>query len=271
MSETPAAVAQPIWSRTFGQGPRHVLALHCTIAHSGAWRSLAARLGDDVSMLCPDMLSHGRSPDWDETGDFQDRSVDAVRPLLTAPMDLVGHSFGATIALRLAVAHPDLVRSLTLIEPVFFAVARADDPARLDDHDRDATPFSRAMADGDRALAARLFNRMWSAASPRWPDLPEATRAAMIRGIHVVPACAPALYDDRAGLLRDGALSRAAMPTLVMRGGDSHPVMETVCEGLARRMPDAQSLVIKGGGHMLPISHPKETAEAITGLFARVA
>jgi pimeloyl-ACP methyl ester carboxylesterase len=65
------------------------------------------------------MLSHGKSPDWDGSGDFQDVSVAAALPFLDdAPMDLIGHSFGATLALRLAVAHPDRVRSLTMIEPV---------------------------------------------------------------------------------------------------------------------------------------------------------
>ena len=37
------------------------------------------------------------------------------------PMDVVGHSFGGSIALRLALEMPELVKSLTLIEPVCFA------------------------------------------------------------------------------------------------------------------------------------------------------
>ncbi|MEX0301721.1 MAG: alpha/beta hydrolase, partial [Leisingera sp.] len=32
---------QEVFSRRFGRGPRHVLAVHCSLAHSGAWRGLA--------------------------------------------------------------------------------------------------------------------------------------------------------------------------------------------------------------------------------------
>ncbi len=266
----PAEVPQPVFVRQFGHGPRKVLALHCTIAHSGAWRGLAAEMDAKATFITPDMLSHGRSPDWDRQGDFQDRSIGAVQHLLSEPMDVIGHSFGGTVALRLAVEHPDLVRSLTMIEPVFFAVAARDDPAMLTTHNADAAPFIEALQAGDDALAARLFNRMWSTEdSPHWPQLPEATRAAMTRSIHVVPACSPAVIDDRPGLLKPGVLDRVTMPVLLLRGDRTHPIMAVVNDGLARRLADAQSVVMAGAGHMLPITHPGETAAQLRKLFAR--
>ena len=264
------APPQAVFVRQFGTGPRPVLALHCTIAHSGAWRGLAGALEGGATLTTPDMLSHGRSPDWDRQGDYQDRSVAAVAHLLDPGMDLIGHSFGATIALRLATEYPDKVRSLTMIEPVFFAVALQDAPEAQADHDRVAAGFSAAMATGDEALAARLFNRMWSTeAAPRWPDLPEQTRAAMIRAIHVIPACHTSLYDDAPGLLAPGVLDRITCPSLLLRGSLTHPVIGVVNEGLAARLPAAVSQVIPGAGHMLPISHPAETAASIRSLFDR--
>lgn len=261
---------QDVHVRTFGHGPRKVLALHCTIAHSGAWRALARVLADEATFICPDMLSHGRSPDWDRKGDFQDRSVESVEPLLSEEMDVIGHSFGATIALRLAVTHPERVRSLTMIEPVYFAVALQDDPATIEDHDAAAVDFRAAIEAGDEALGARLFNRMWATKdSPRWPDLPEQTRAAMVRGIHIVPASHDSLYLDRPGMLKPGVLDRVRMPTLLLRGTETHAAIGVVNDGLARRLPDAQNIVIDGAGHMLPISHPVETAAELRHLFAR--
>lgn len=264
-----SALPQPVFSRGFGQGSRDVLAIHCTIAHSGAWRGLSRALDDVARFTAFDMLSHGRSSDWDRQGDYQDRNVAAAETLLRPGMDLVGHSFGATVALRLAVAHPEMVRSLTLFEPVFFAVAQQDAPHLVAAHDRAAAPVFEALAQDDAALAARLFNRMWSTDdSPRWPALTEPTRAAMIRAIPVIPACSPALYDDLAGLLAPGVLDRVTMPALLVRGSLTHPVIGAINDGLARRLPDTRNVVIEGAGHMVPISHPEEVAAHMRALFA---
>lgn len=262
-------VVQPVFCRSFGEGPRKVLALHCTLAHSGVWRGMVDALGAGVTFVTPDMLSHGRSPDWDRQGDFQDRSVAAIEPLLDEPMDIIGHSFGATIALRLAVAHPEKVRSLTMIEPVFFTVALQDDPDKVAQHDADAVDFTTAMLAGDDALGARLFNRMWSEGGAKWDDMPEQARASMTRSIHVVPACQPAVFEDRAGMLKPGVLDTVNCPSLLLRGSNSHPVITAVNDGLTRRLPDADNRVVEGAGHMVPITHPVETAAIMRELFAR--
>ncbi|MHA6264922.1 alpha/beta fold hydrolase [Arenibacterium sp. CAU 1754] len=267
MALTPA---QPLASRTFGTGPRKVLALHCTIAHAGAWRALANAMADEITLIAPDMLSHGKSPDWDKKGDFQDRMVKAVEPFLDEPMDVVGHSFGATVALRLAVDYPDKVRSLTMIEPVYFAIAAQDAPDILREQTAKAKPFHDAVTAGEYENAARIFNRSWSDADgPRWPDLPEATRTAMTRGVQIVPACSPSIIDDCHGLLKPGVLDRVAMPVLLLRGDQTDEIIGIVNDGLARRLPDADNQVIAGAGHMLPITNPVETAAALRSVFVR--
>jgi len=75
--------------------------------------------------LAFDLPGHGRSADWAGTDCTADCTAAALAPCY-GPRAIVGHSFGATVALRLALKHPSLCHSLTLIEPVFFAVARAN-------------------------------------------------------------------------------------------------------------------------------------------------
>lgn len=260
-----------IFRTELGHGPRDVLAIHCTLAHSGAWRGVAKAMSDEVTLHAFDMPSHGRSADWSTSdGDYQDIAAAAAADLLDRPMDLLGHSFGATIALRIAMERPHLVRTITLIEPVFFAVAAVDAPDILTAHDADVRPFFEAYETGDPALAARLFNRMWSDASaPRWPDLPESTRAAMTRAIHVVPACGDAIYRDRTGLLEPGGMTALTAPAQLLRGSETHPVIGVINDGLARRLPNAESIVVDGAGHMLPITHPAETASHLRTIFAK--
>ncbi|KIC18846.1 alpha/beta fold hydrolase [Leisingera sp. ANG-Vp] len=264
MKDLPAGV----FSRSFGNGPRQVLAVHCSLAHSGAWRGLAAELAEEATLTAFDMLSHGRSPDWDGQGNYQLQNVEAGLALLTQPVDLMGHSFGATVALRMAMARPALVRSLTLIEPVLFAAARADDPGVLSRMEAESQPVDAALAAGDIELAARLFNRMWGTGDPKWPDLPEQVRAAMVRAMPVIPASYQTLHLDENGTLAAGALDPVSMPVLLLSGGASLPVMQAVAAGLSRRLACARCITIPGAGHMLPVTHPETTATQLRGFWA---
>ncbi|MEP2715531.1 alpha/beta hydrolase [Pseudophaeobacter sp.] len=255
-----------IFSRNFGAGPRRVLAVHCSLAHSGAWRGLASELTEEITLTGFDMYAHGRSPDWNGDGDFQTANVEAGLALLEAeasPVDLIGHSFGATVALRMAQARPGLVRSLTLIEPVLFAVTRLEAPELQAVLEAEEAPFNDLLRAGEVEQATRLFNRMWGTGKPKWAQMPEAARSAMVRGMKAVPKSFGALYLDDKGLLQPGALDAVALPVLLLSGGESQPVMALINQGLARRLPQARCDVVSGAGHMLPITHAKEVADLL--------
>lgn len=260
---------QPVFSRRFGQGPRQILAIHCTLGQSGAWRGLAAQFESAATFTAFDMLGHGRSPDWDGRGDPQDRITEIAETFLSDRMDVIGHSFGATVALRLAAAHPGRVRSLTLVEPVYFCFAGKDEPEALAAHDADARAFAEPLERGDYETGTRIFNEMWGGAGVPWAEMTGTARAGMVRSMRFVRACSPPLYDDPAGILAPGRLDRAAMPTLLLRGTESHPVTKAINDAIARRLSDAENVVIEGAGHMLPITHPAEVAAHLRALFAR--
>tara|TARA_R110002110_G_scaffold17648_8_gene75148 strand:+ start:2958 stop:3764 length:807 start_codon:yes stop_codon:yes gene_type:complete len=244
-----------------GAGPRRALALHCTMAFGGAWGGMAKALAGQVTFVAPDMPSHGKSDDWDEQSHLSDTAlIGSLAAMDEGPMDVIGHSFGGMTALRLAVSHPARVRSLTLIEPVFFAVARRDAPETLDGFDDHSAPFIQALAAGDRKGAAQAFNGAWGDQGSGWEALPARTRDAMARGVHVVTGSRSVLYDDDRGLLEPGVLDATLTPTLILRGGLSQSAVTATNNGLAARLPNARQGVIAGAGHMAPITHPKETA-----------
>ncbi len=254
---------------TLGKGPHRTLALHCSLAHCAAWAGLAGHLGQEATFIAPDMPSHGRSADWDGTSDFADTVYQMALDTLDAePMDVIGHSFGAVVALRLAIAVPERVRSLTLVEPVFFAVAQRDAPETMIDIDARFAPFADAMKSGDRAEATRLFNGIWGDGS-KWDTLSERSRTAMIRAIPMIPATHGFLYNDDAGMLAPGILDCVAMPVLLIRGATSPDAINAINEGLMTRLTNAAHVVIKGAGHMAPISHPALVADAMRGLLHR--
>lgn len=265
------SIPQPLEIRKLGNGKRKVLALHCTLAHSGAWKGLVAEMDSEIEVTATDMFNHGLSPDWDGQGDFQDRMARAAVATLTEPVDVIGHSFGASIAMRVAVLFPELVRSLTMIESVYFAIVKKDRPELVEASMRSSAPFYNAMEAGDVELGARLFNGGWGGGvGESWEEMPEHRRAAMIRGAQIVPACSPALLDDIHNLLEPGKLQSLNLPVLLMRGGNTADIIAAVNDGFAEYLPDARNVVVEGAGHMLPISHPAETADHLRQLFTEV-
>ena len=254
-------------TRSFGQGSRKALAIHCSLAHSGAWRGVGRALADELTMLAYDLPSHGKSGEWDRTGNVHDVATQMGLALLSEPMDLIGHSFGATVALRLAIEHPELVRSLTMIEPVYFAGAVQDDPDWAPIDSATDPAFVAAIASGDTTEAARIFNRGWGDGT-RWDDIPQVTRDYMADRIHFVPASGLFLQQDSAGLLRPGMFERAKMPALLVQGSASPEAAAVINRSIARRLPDVRRMTIEGAGHMAPITHPAEVADAVRGLLA---
>lgn len=154
---------QICWTHAGTEGARHAVMIHCSLAHrGGAWRGVQRQLHDHLSMRAFDLPGHGESgPPWDGETEFQDVAADVALSLIDEQADLIGHSYGATIALRVAQMHPpEKVRSLTLIEPVMFHLTRGQ-PVHDAYTDEMSPPCFNALWQGDRMRAARLFNRTW--------------------------------------------------------------------------------------------------------------
>lgn len=254
-----------IHTRTFGSGPRPVLAIHCTLAHSGAWRGVGAALGDIATLHAFDLPNHGKSGDWDGQGGLHDVATDMALSVLDAigpdPIDIIGHSFGAAIALRLAIEHPARVRSVAMFEPVFFAPALRDDAAFAAAYARDTAGFDAAFQAGETEAATRAFNAIWGGQT-RWDDIPETTRAYMIARISFVRDSSPFVMDDCTDLLATGRFDAATMPAVLMRGATTRWT-DVVNSAIARRLPNATQVVLDGQGHMAPIIAPEVVAAPV--------
>ncbi len=257
----------PTHVRRLGTGARPVLALHCSLAHGGAWGAIAAELGDALTLTAPDLPGHGHSATWPEPPGLHDTATAIATDLAArigggAPVDVFGHSFGGTVALRLALEHPDLVRSLTLFEPVLFSAARvAMTPAARDWLQREAA-FEARLAAGERRAAAAEFHALWGNGIAL-ERLPLAQQNYILDRIHAIPAAVDVVGHDRPGLLAPGRLESLQMPILLAEGARSPAVIAAINDALMQRLPHAQRLVLPGAGHMLPLSHATALAPAI--------
>lgn len=247
-----------------------MLAIHCSLAHCGAWRGIGGVLHDEVTLHAFDLPCHGKSGDWDGQGVMHDTATDMALAVLDGiggdAVDIVGHSFGATVALRLAIEHPDRVRSLAMFEPVYLAPAFADDPELGASYARDTAKFDAALDAGDRQGAARAFNAAWGDTAV-WQDIPPSIRSYMGDRVEFVRHSSPFLIDDCAGLLRSGRFGAATMPALLLRGASS-AWAKAVNGAIARRLPDARDVALAGVGHMGPVTHPEPVAAELRAFWA---
>ncbi|NQD96160.1 alpha/beta fold hydrolase, partial [Pseudomonas sp. CrR25] len=117
--------------REVGAGPG-VVCLHSNASTSNQWRALLESLADRFHVLAADSLGAGQSPAWPAGGAVALRDeVALLEPVFARAGErfaLVGHSYGAAVALVAAVAQPHRVRGLALYEPTLFALLDAEAP-----------------------------------------------------------------------------------------------------------------------------------------------
>ncbi|WEF22922.1 alpha/beta fold hydrolase [Paracoccus sp. S3-43] len=241
-----------------GDRDRPALALHCMMGNAAYWGPIAARLDGRVDLSAFDMPGHGRSGPWTaQPGgpDFHTAVTRIAASFIDRPLDLIGHSLGATVALRIAVAAPDAVRSLTLIEPVLFAAAPDPEQAA---RDRTMTDL---LAQGQAEDAARGFIDIWGAQP--FDTLPRPAQQTMTGQIGLAAQTDDTLTRDRAGILRDGGLESIEAPVMIIAGERSPAVIHRIADALAARLADVGRAAVPDAGHMLPLTHPDQTAGLI--------
>lgn len=217
-----------------------------------------------VTVSAPDLPGHGTLPLWDGRSDVHTESTRLAIGLaeVSGPVDVMGHSFGATVALRLALERPDLVRSLSLIEPVLFAAARAAESPAFRPFFESHADFSRQVAQANLSEAAEGFMRIWGDGT-EWANLPLRQRTYITNRIAQVVGQDSALMEDSCGMLSYMRLEALGIPVLLLEGSASPPIVAAIQSALAERLPQVQRIVVPGAGHMVPLTHPKEVAQSV--------
>lgn len=106
-----------------GSGPTVVLVHGSIVGAERSWHKQRV-LADQWSLCLPNRPGFGASPGL-ERGDFQ-QEAPMIAELLGESSHLVGHSYGAVIALLAAALRPEAVRSLIVSEPGLLRLAAGD-------------------------------------------------------------------------------------------------------------------------------------------------
>jgi pimeloyl-ACP methyl ester carboxylesterase len=241
-----------------------VLLLHGSAGGGALWRQTAAELQPLCRCLTPDLIGYGAPMAWPSGEPFTIEAERlALEPLLNCcagTFHLVGYSYGGMVALQLALANPARVRTLTLIEPVYFNVLRdaARWPALLA-FKRVRQEFMGALAQGDPAAAMRPFIDFW-AGEGAWQRLPDPLRADMLGWAGKIALEWEAVF---AFAPPPQGLAALGPRTLLLRGDRSPAAMLELVDALHGAMPGSARVVLAGANHLLPSTHASELTRAI--------
>src|SRR5215510_9390773 len=236
-----------------------VLLLHGSASSSALWTPVIHALKARFRLIAPDLIGYGRTDSWPEGYVFRlDDELRLIEPLiehLPGGVHVVAHSYGGVVALGLARAGRVGVRSLTLIEPVAFHMARSD-PQAWAEVERFSSGFGDRMAAGDVEGAMRHFVDYWSSAGT-WEAMDEGTRSNMRRAAQKIMHEFNAAAADP---LVDG-LRAAAFPVRLIAGDKSPLPVRRIAALIAERLPNASLEVFAGANHLLPSTHHRLLSE----------
>ena len=234
-----------------------VVLLHSSAASARQWDALAQGLLPDFEVHALDLHGHGRQAPWrDERPLSVEDEAALAMPILERARGahLIGHSYGAAIAVHLAASRPALVRSLTVFEPVLFDLLAQHEPqgaAALEVIDMAQTVFKYVTV-GLLPAAAEHFVDYWSGTGS-WKKLGVHQRAVIASRMPMVAQHFGALY---AASLLPTRLAQLRMPVLCLSGGRSTPAAVRIAALLRDLLPKATHEVMDGLGHLGPITHP---------------
>jgi len=186
--------------------------------------------------------------------------ADYVGSTFDGPAALVGTSFGGRAVLETALAAPERVTHLVLVDANPFGWS--DEVQRVQSREEE-------LFDGDRFdEAAELMVRSWLVGPEREPvevdsELQERVKRMVLRS-----------YELQAGVessLRRVQIepARISAPTLVIRGGLDWPEVAVAAHRFVEEMPNAHEVVVDGCAHLPTMERPDEVARLILDFLSR--
>jgi pimeloyl-ACP methyl ester carboxylesterase len=260
-----------------------LLLLHGGRDHCRNWDWVAARLRRDWHIIAPDLRGHGDSQ-WSASANYGMAGyiydlAQLIHQLNVAPLTIVAHSLGGSIALRYAGIYPQNVKRLVAIEGLGLS------PQAL--RDRGKKPIDERMRTWiaeQRALAGRLPRR--------YASIEDAFKRMQEENKHLSPEQALHLTQHGVNQNEDGTYSwkfdnyvrawppydmpqadveqlwaEIACPTLLVYGKESW-ASNPLDDGRARHFKNAQVVSLEGAGHWVHHDQLEAFLQIVTPFLA---
>jgi pimeloyl-ACP methyl ester carboxylesterase len=249
-----------------GDGPP-VVFVPGSFSTAAAWRPVQRLLPPRWRMVTTSLCGYGRSAETRSPEDFgmqhEVRLLEVICRELDAPVHLVGHSFGGTVALAAALSGTVDVASLSCFEANPLGLIRERDEGALFRDTLDMSRgFAAAVRAGERDAAARIID-FWGSAGD-FAAMPEPVKSYCreTSAVNVLDWHTAFDYD-----ITPRQCSSLKLPVLLVRGGRANPAMVAITAALRECLPRASTHVVEDAGHFLISSHPAQCAGLLSGFL----
>jgi len=232
--------------------------VHSGVTDTGEWAGVRPLLEAEHRVTTVELPGYGETPL--EPGELS--LADHVLGAFAGAAALVGTSFGGRAVLEAAIAAPERVATLVLINANTFGWS--EEVQRVGEQEE-------ALVEaGQLAEAAELMARSWLVGPQREPAdvdgaLYERVRSMSLRGFELQAGVDASLRRV------DIELGQIPAPTLVVRGALDWPDVAVAAERFVRELPDAREVVIDGCAHLPTMERPDEVARLILEFLSEQA
>jgi pimeloyl-ACP methyl ester carboxylesterase len=265
---------------------RTVVLLHGRNFPSSYWAPVIKTLNDSgYRVVVPDQIGFGKSskPSADLHFDTLARNTIALLDHLQIPKaDIVAHSLGGMLGVRIARAYPDRVARLLLAAPIGLEDYRLYVPP---------TPTEKIIENEDKLSADGYRKQLENNYSLKLPPdqvTPFIDARFNIKGSSEYPRWLRAFVNSAQMIYREPVVLEIPLvtqPTLFIMGADDHnapgrpnapealrPKMgqnANLAKALSAKMPDARAEVLSNAGHLVFLDAPVKFNELMLGFLAK--
>lgn len=253
---------QRLWVTDKGKGSPVVL-LHSLFFDARVFEPLEERLVEEHRVLAVDVRDHGRSEgpprEW-TLRQAADEIQQALDELDAQAAHLVGLSMGGMIALRMALAHPERVRSLSLVS------TSADTEPRAWLHKAMVETVRLGGRPATRLLLPYAVAQMFSKQARDSHAVDEWRQRIVAMDPQALHRAGQAVFDRESILDRVGEID---VPALVIVGEQDEAVPPEHGRQLAKGLPQAEFVEVSDAGHILPVEAPEVLGDELVHFLRR--
>lgn len=254
-----------------GPGPRqasqegfpNLVLIHGWGMHGGVWQPITKKLSQHFNLHIIDLPGMGFSRPIDPS--HLEAVAEKVIEVLPDNADVCGWSFGAHVAMKVALMQPESMRRLVLVagSPRFVNTAKRDAAAWQSGIDPDVYQrFAESVSQDYRNTLVRFLSLQCMGADDARSTIKQLRTSFTERPVPTQGTLQKALRILLENDMRS-EVNGLAKPVLLVHGDRDTLVQVQAAHWLAQHLPFARLRVISGAGHAPFLSHQDQFTEAL--------